>query len=78
MIKMRSTFFEFIPIIIGSFLSQNIGIGDKKGAKIGKRLFHINYNYKFKHALRRHKDRKYTEKTGEGVEGFGIFFIFGQ
>ena len=29
-----------------------IGIGDKKGAKIGKRLFHMNYNYKFKHALK--------------------------
>jgi len=25
-----------------------------------------------------HKDRKYIEKTGQGVEGFRIFVIFGQ
>ena len=29
-----------------------IGNAEKKGAEIVKRLFHINYNYKFKHTLR--------------------------
>ena len=47
MIKMSSTFFEFKPI----FWVNSGTIDDKKGAEIGKRLFHIKYNYKFKQAL---------------------------
>ena len=47
MIKMSSTFFKFKPL----FRVNSGAIGEKKGAEIGKRLFHIHYNYKFKHAL---------------------------
>jgi len=47
MIKMSSTFFEFETI----FRVNSGSIGDKKGVKIEKRLFHIKHNYKFKHAL---------------------------